>query len=307
MHYAGFVRPSRRGAHWFAAALSLVLVPYGLAYEGDYRAKVRNWRETREAELKAADGWLAVAGLFWLKDGRNDFGTDAGSDVVLPAGSAPSHAGRFDYHDGKVTVRFRPGVSATVDGRPAREAELAADTTGSPTRVKLGRLTLSVIERSGRYGIRLWDPESSTRRGFRGLDWYPVQERYRVRARFVPYDPPKRLPIANVIGQVNRLPSPGRAVFRLGGDELRLDPVLEEPDAKDLFFIFRDATSGVTTYGAGRFLHAAFPVDGTVILDFNEAYSPPCAFTAYATCPLPPPQNRLSLPIEAGEKFAGKH
>jgi uncharacterized protein (DUF1684 family) len=159
-----------------------------------------------------------------------------------------------------------------------------------------------VIERGGRFALRVKDPESARRRSFRGLDWFPVRESYRVTARFVPYEPPKAIPIANVLGTVEPMPSPGYVVFSLNGREFHLDPVLEDPAAKELFFIFRDETAGKQTYPAGRFLYADLPKDGRVVLDFNKAYSPPCAFTSFATCPLPPRQNRLDVRIEAGEK-----
>ena len=166
----------------------------------------------------------------------------------------------------------------------------------------LGPVSLQVIERGGRFGIRMKDNQSAQRRAFAGLTWYPVSEAHRVVARFVPHSEKKTIAIANVLGQEDQMASPGYAVFKIGDKEVRLDPVLEEPDAKELFFIFKDQTAGRDTYPAGRFLYTDLPKDGTVVLDFNKAYSPPCAFTAYATCPLPAPQNRLAVRIEAGEK-----
>src|SRR5262249_19797787 len=151
------------------------------------------------------------------------------------------------------------------------------------------------------------DPESPQRKAFAGLTWFPVSESYRVVARFVPAAAPRSIAVPNILGQTIDMPSPGRAVFTLGGKELGLDAVLEEPDAQELFFIFRDGTSGKETSPAGRFLYAELPKDGTVVLDFNKAYSPPCAFTPHATCPLPPRQNRLAVRVEAGEKYAKPH
>jgi len=164
-----------------------------------------------------------------------------------------------------------------------------------------------VIERGGRYGIRLKDRESALLKEFGGLRWFPVREDYRVEARFVPHASPMKIAVPNILGQVEELPSPGYAAFTIGGREVRLDPVLEEPGATELFFIFRDQTTGKQTYPAGRFLYAPMPKDGRVTLDFNKAYSPPCAFTPYATCPLPPKQNRLSVRIEAGELTGKPH
>ena len=273
-----------------------------------YRAEIEKWRADREARLKSDGGWLQVVGLFWLKDGANSFGTDAGNRIVLPAGSAPARAGVFELRAGKTTLRMEPGVEATVDGHPAGTRELRPDVPGPADVLKLGpRLTLHVIERGGRYGIRLKDRESALLKEFGGLRWFPVREDYRVEARFVPHASPMKIAVPNILGQVEELPSPGYAAFTIGGREVRLDPVLEEPGATELFFIFRDQTTGKQTYPAGRFLYAPMPKDGRVTLDFNKAYSPPCAFTPYATCPLPPKQNRLSVRIEAGELTGKPH
>jgi hypothetical protein len=151
------------------------------------------------------------------------------------------------------------------------------------------------------------DKQSPLLEEFTGLRWFPVREEYRVNSRFVPYSSPKKVPVPNILGQVEQLPSPGYVVFTVGGKEVRLDPVLEEPDATELFFIFRDQTAGKETYPAGRFLYTPMPKDGALVLDFNKAFSPPCAFTPYATCPLPPRQNRLAVRIEAGEMRSGHH
>jgi len=273
-----------------------------------YRAEIEKWRADREGRLKSDGGWLQVVGLFWLKDGANSFGTDAGNRIVLPPGSAPARAGVFELRAGKTTLRMEPGVEATVDGHPAGTRELRPDVPGPADVLKLGpRLTLHVIERGGRYGIRLKDRESALLKEFGGLRWFPVREDYRVEARSVPHASPMKIAVPNILGQVEELPSPGYAAFTIGGREVRLDPVLEEPGATELFFIFRDQTTGKQTYPAGRFLYAPMPKDGRVTLDFNKAYSPPCAFTPYATCPLPPKQNRLSVRIEAGELTGKPH
>jgi uncharacterized protein (DUF1684 family) len=273
------------------------------AVDAPYRAEIEKWRQQREARLKAEDGWLAVAGLFWLKEGPNRFGTHPGSAIVLPAGSAPERVGTFVLKRGKVTVSVdstAPGLTSA--GKPVSAMEVRSDNPGPPDVLKLGRLSLQVIERGGKYGIRMRDPEAETRRHFAGLRWFPVREDRRITARFVPWPDPRTIPIPNVLGQVNDLPSPGYVEFTLDGRTLRLEPVIEEPGADELFYIFRDQTAGKETYPAGRFLYSAMPKDGAVVLDFNKAYSPPCAFTAYATCPLPPTQNRLPVRVEAGEQ-----
>ena len=251
-----------------------------------YQAEIAQWRHAREAELRRDGSWLTVAGLFWLREGSNRFGKDASNQIVLPDG--PAHAGAFDLRNGKVTV--------TMDGRTRPLAPDSADT------VAVGRLSLSVIRRAPKIGIRMRDPASQARRDFHGLDYFPASEEYRVAAKFVAE--PRKIPIANVLGQTVPMDSPGYVVVRLHGQELRLYPVYEAP-ATSLFFIFRDQTSGKETYGAGRFLDTELPRGEKVVLDFNQAYNPPCAFTPYATCPLPPQENRLAVRIEAGEKTYG--
>jgi uncharacterized protein (DUF1684 family) len=233
-----------------------------------YQAEVEKWRAEREAKLKADGGWLTVSGLFWLKDGPNR------------VEGAP---GVFELHDGKAL--FRPDSGAVTEMKS--DSSLAA-----------GARTYILIERGGRYAIRLKDNNSKLRAEFRGLRWFPVREPYRVTARFVSYEKPKSIPIASVIGYTDQEPSPGYAEFTIGGQSLRLEPVLEDGE---LFFIFRDQTAAKETYPSGRFLYAALPRDGKVELDFNKAQNPPCAFTPYATCPLPPRQNILPVRIEAGE------
>jgi uncharacterized protein len=265
-----------------------------------YRGEIAKFRAEREAELKAEHGWLSVAGLFWLKEGENRFGADPSNDIVLPEGSAPPLAGVFEFHEGKTTLRIAPGAAVTLNGKPVTALEVKTDEKLLPDVVRLGSLSLIVIKRGERYGVRVKDLNSKQRREFKGLRWFPVKEAYRITAKFVAYAQPKDIEIANVLGDVSKNPSPGYAVFNFGGKEYRLEPILEGKDK--LFFIFADLTNNKTTYGAGRFLYAGMPQDGTVTLDFNRAENPPCAFTRFATCPLPPRQNRLKIAIEAGEK-----
>lgn len=257
---------------------------FALLAASAFENEITEWRRGREAALKAEGGWLTVAGLFWLHAGANSFGKDAANEIVLPDG--PDRAGMFELKDGKVT--------ATVAGVKREVAHDSADA------VKVGRLSLFVIRRGDRYGIRLKDPDSEYRRHFHGIDSYPAREDYRVSARFVA--DPIQIPILNVLGQTEQYQSPGYAVFHLQGQELHLRPYLEEPGDKQLFYVFRDQTSGKETYGGGRFLYSAMPRDGQVVLDFNKAYNPPCSFTPFATCPLPPAENRLPIRLEAGEK-----
>lgn len=263
-----------------------------------YRDEIARWREQRETRLKSETGWLSVAGLFWLKEGASTFGSDPKSDIMLPAG-APALAGTFQRTGERVTVRPAAGVTLQIEGAPiASEAALPLD--GKP--LELGALRLQAIRRSDRIGIRLRDPESPIRRNFKTLDWFPVQERYRVTARFVPDAAPQKVGIANVLGQTTEEPSPGRVEFEIDGKKLLLRPYIEDGDASQWFYVFRDATAPRVTYGGGRFLYSKPAEDGRVELDFNKAYNPPCAFNPYTTCPLPPKENLLSVDIPAGER-----
>lgn len=278
-----------------------------IAADEAYRAEVQKWRADREARLKADGGWLTVAGLYWLNQGPNRFGTDPAGDIVLPAGSAPAKAGVFGLAGEQVTVALERGTKGRIGGKAASGPSLMRpDTPGAPDVLEMGALSLNVIKRGDRYGIRLKDKNSAVRKGFTGLKWFEVGEDYRVEARWVSYREPKPVKVPNILGQTETMPSPGYADFTLNGKRVRLDGVLDDPHAEQLFFILRDQTSGKETYGAGRFLYADLPKRGKVVLDFNEAYNPPCAFTPYATCPLPPPQNWMPVRVEAGELAYGK-
>jgi uncharacterized protein len=245
----------------------------------EYKAEVEQWRARQEASLKSDTGWLTVAGLEWLKPGKNEL--------------APF--GVFELRDGKVYLQ------RTSDGAPV---EMLPDTSGRPTVVTEGSQSVQVIGRGVRLGLRVKDKQSKLRKEFTGRKWFPVNEAYRIQAKWVPYDPPKTIVIPNVLGDKSEVKTPGAAVFTLEGKEYRLEP---DGSGKTLFFIFRDQTAGHETYGAGRFLDADAPKDGHVILDFNKAVNPPCAFTPYATCPLPPQQNKLAVRIPAGELRYGDH
>ncbi len=281
-----------------AGALALLLSIGATASQGSYETSIETWRRGLDAELRAEDGWLTVCGLFWLTEGPNRAGSDPANDIVLPKGAAPARVGVFEFKGGRTTFRAEPGVPVTIGGRAIRAAELRPDADT----VVVGSLTMLVIKRGERYGIRLRDRNSEARRTFQGRVWFPVRASYKISGRFVPYTPPKQIPIVNVIGDTAPTPCPGYVEFALNGKALRLEPVAE-PGSRELFFIFKDETAGAETYPAGRFLYTDPPRNGVVELDFNRAVSPPCAFTAYATCPLPPRQNQLPVRIEAGERY----
>jgi uncharacterized protein (DUF1684 family) len=250
-----------------------------------WQQSVQQWRADYEAGLKAPDGWLSVAGLFWLHEGDNAVGSDPQSEIVLPAGT-PAHAGILKFQNGAVTFG---GKTLKPDSNDV---------------VKFGDVSMTIIARGGKTGARLRDPHSETVRDFTGCTWFPISETWHVTAKWIPYPEPKKIPIVNILGMTSSEDSPGYAEFTLNHKPMRLEPVIDEGQ---LFFMFKDATSGRTTYGAGRFLYAPMPKDGVVDLDFNKAKNPPCAFTAFATCPLPPKQNTLPIAVEAGEKKYGHH
>jgi uncharacterized protein len=247
-----------------------------------------------------------VVGLFWLEPGKNAVGSDPGNRVVLPPGRAPAFLGSLDRRSDSVTFHAAPGSGVLTDGKPVTMLSLRSDADGEPTVLGVGSISFYVIRRGERLGVRVKDSQSEARRTFKGIESFPVDPKWRVEARFEPYEPPRSIPVPNVLGTVDSEKCPGTLVFELEGKTHRLDPVLERGET-DLFVIFGDRTNGKETYGAGRFLYAAPPVGGRTVLDFNKAYNPPCVFTPYATCPLPPPQNRLPIRIEAGERRYGEH
>lgn len=283
----------------------VVIPPTASLDPAAHRREVEAWQKARDARLRSDTGWLTLAALYWLHPGVNRFGAAAGNDLVLPPG-APAQAGTLRLDAGQVTVELAAGGSATVAGQPITKRVLRSDTGGAePDVVALGSVTLQIIERQGRLAVRVKDRNSEVRRTFKGMTYFAIDPRYRVVARFTPHPQPRSISVPSVLGSAETLPSPGIATFELGGQSCSLEPVIENPGDTQLFFIFRDRTAGKTTYGAGRFLYAEPPRNGEVVLDFNKAYSPPCAFTPFATCPLPPPQNRLPLAIEAGERYQG--
>jgi uncharacterized protein (DUF1684 family) len=275
--------------------------------EAGYRKEIGKWQSERLASLTKQDGWLTLIGLYWLKEGENKFGSDATTPIRLPKDRAPLIAGTLWLENGHVRMTSHPAIEITASGIPVTELALKDDTEdGGPTILKFGTLQMNVIKRGERMGVRVKDSDSRTRREFKGLEYYPIDPKWRIEARFEPYQPPKTIPITNVLSMTDDETSPGALVFDVGGTTYRIDPILEKGET-DLFVIISDGTTGNETYGAGRYLYVSPPnKTGRVVIDFNKAYSPPCAFTNYATCPLPPQQNRLPFRIEAGEKkYAG--
>jgi uncharacterized protein (DUF1684 family) len=272
-----------------------------------HKSEIQKWQQNRVASLTKDDGWLTLVGLFWLNEGENKFGSDAANAVVFSQDKPPRVAGSFWLEKGKVRVAVRPGVEITANGQPVTSLDLKDDNDDNgPTILKFGSLLMNVVKRGDRIGVRVKDTESRTRREFKGLEYYPIDPKWRIEARFEPYQPPKTIPITNVLSMTDDETSPGALAFEVDGKTYRIDPILEKGE-KDYFVMIADETTGRETYGAGRYLYVSPPdASGKVVIDFNKTYSPPCAFTNFATCPLPPRQNRLPFPIEAGEKkYAG--
>jgi len=273
--------------------------------EVSHQESVEAWQKDRDQRLRKDDSWLTLVGLSWLNEGRNVVGSDRGGKVRLPA-KLPGKVATLTLDKGIVTMAPAPGVNLTIADKPVTApVVLQSDSEeGGPTVVKIGSVQFYVIKRQGdRFGVRVKDSESEARTKFTGLEYFPIDPRWRVEARFEPYTPVKQIPITDITGVTASQPAPGALVFEIDGKTHRLDPIAEE-GSTDLFVIFKDATSrDKSTYPAGRYVYAkpAGP-DGKVILDFNKAYNPPCVFTPFATCPLPPPQNHLSMRVEAGEK-----
>jgi uncharacterized protein len=277
---------------------------------GGYQKTIAEWRAQQEAKLRANDGWLTVVGLHWLKDGENRVGSNASSEAPLPK-PAPDRVGTITVSAGK--VRFKPaaGVAVSLNGKPsAVETELKPDTTPNYDVLAVGKVKFFVIKREEKFGVRVKDNDSAARKEFSRLRWYPVDPSWRIQAKFIPWDKPHPLTFETTVGVRERDESPGYVSFQRNGKRFTMEPVV---DGKQLWFVMRDGTSGKTTYAASRFLYADLPKDGVqksgvVDLDFNRAENPPCVFTDFATCPLPPAQNRLALEVTAGEQmYRGRH
>jgi uncharacterized protein (DUF1684 family) len=282
----------------FATTISLALQPPDTAYLKDFA----KWKSELVDDLK--QNWLPLAGLFWLKPGANTFGAADDNAIVLPSG--PAHAGTFQLQGADVSVELLSGVAAKIGGKDDTKAQLQADVTGHPTVIELGALRMHLIKRGARLGIRVKDLNSAAVRNYAGPVFFPLDMDYRVTATFVASDGKKTVDVPNVLGDVTTTPISGEVHFKLNGQDLTLT-ALGGDSAKGLTFVINDLTSKTDTYPGGRFLDTDPVVDGKVVLDFNRAYSPPCAVTPYATCPLAPKENRLQVAVPAGEKYVRKH
>ena len=275
-------------------------VAVGAATDEAYVESIDQWHVGREANLQKESGWLALAGLFWLEEGENTFGSAAGNDLVFPEGKIAAHAGTLLLTGDEVRLQTKKDADVTLNGVPAEEAVVYTSGMQEVPEMRHGSLSWFVIKRGDKYGVRLRDAESPAIAAFKGIARYPVQAAWKLEARLEQNPLPKQIAITNVLGQTSQEPSPGAVVFTVDGQEHRLD-ALEEGD--ELFIIFADKTNGTETYGSGRYMYIPKPgADGKTTIDFNKAYNPPCAFTGFATCPLPPKQNFLPIAVAAGEK-----
>jgi uncharacterized protein (DUF1684 family) len=290
------------GLWLLAGCLAVGAAPLAADEAGDYTASIEAWHAHRMERLDSDTGWLTIAGFFWLREGDNAFGADSSSVVILPVG--PAHAGtiRLQTAGDTTSIMIEPaaGTALTVNDEPVTGPVRFYDPAGDPIMAGLDRVAFWIIPRHDGYAVRLRDPQCPLRTSFPGIETYPIDPAYRVDARLDPA--PHKVLVPNIMGYEDSLLTPGGYRFNLLGEDLELFPVIEDEADSVLFFIFNDATSGIETYGGGRFLYADRKADGTAVLDFNKAYNPPCSFNPYATCPLPPAENKLPLAVRAGEK-----
>lgn len=271
----------------------------------EYLDEIKQWDQKRAERLKADDGWLNLVGRTWLKPGENKFGSAKDNDVVIESDKVPDYMGVFIFQDTTVTMKVSDGVEVLFNGKPVKEMVMIGDTRKDMTVFQYGPIKWNLIVRNELYGIRFRDLESEIVKNFSGIERFPVNEDWRIIADFEAYDPPKKIQVPNVLGQIDEELSPGAVVFTRDNQTYRIETI----DAGDrLWLIFADGTSGEETYGGGRFLYTDSKADSTgkVIVDFNKAYNPPCVLTKFATCPLPPKENYIKLRVTAGEKVWGE-
>ena len=275
--------------------------------EAAYINEIQEWHQKRIAALTTKNGWLSLAGLYWLKDGKNTFGSAEENNLKFPVCKAPDFIGSIYLEKGTVRCEINEGISVFNGGDKVKSVQMQPDISGNPTILDLNSLSWFIIKRGEEYAVRLRDSENENITMFKGIEIFPIDTTWRVSAKLEPYDPPKIMDVPTALGTISKETSPGSLVFSLMGNTYRLDPIAQ-PGDESMFVIFADQTNGSETYGAGRFLYVNKPNEnGVTIIDFNKAYNPPCAFTAYATCPLPPTQNVLPIRVTAGEKKYAHH
>ncbi len=253
--------------------------------DSSYVDSVRQWQQKRDAGLRSPDGWLTLVGLFWLKPGDNTIGSDPANDFVLPKNAAPAKIGTLHLNGESIKFTSSDGSSRTLSYNEDK-----------PDLVHAGSVSFYIIKRGNRFAVRAKDSASPVLKNFTGMKYFPINPELRFTARMIPDS--KKIPILNILGETEMEESPGLVEFTHQGKSYHLRPIYE---GKTLFFLFKDPTNKTETYQAGRMLNTPLPVAGKVDLDFNKSYNPPCTFTPYATCPLPPKENTLPFPVTAGE------
>src|SRR6267154_2083292 len=304
------MRLRNRSACLAFIALLCTLTVLAVSQESSWQKENSAWRTQHTADLLKPAGWLSLVGLEWLRPGDNSVGSAASNKIHLAAG--PAHLAILRLEGTTVTLNPPEGGFAPdffVDGSPAKSQTLRAEANNDKVspHLTIGTLNMYVIRREARFALRIKDSHSPAITGFHELKWYAPDPAYRVTAKWIPYSPQKTITLATLVGTTYNQPVPGVAEFTLSGNVFRLEPVLEDPAVAKLFFILRDITSRSTTYGACRFLYTGFPTNGLdqpgeLVLDFNRLENPPCAYTPYSTCPLPPPGNRLPIALPVGEQ-----
>jgi uncharacterized protein len=272
------------------------------ADDAGYLTDLERWRREKDSSLRAPDGWLSLIGLHWLNEGINTVGADESADVPLPVDGIPPRLGTITLTNGALSLHVDAWTHVTVDGVETREAVLRDSSAGgAPSMVRIGSITLFVIERGGSFAVRVRDSNNPAIGAFEGRRWYPPNPSYVTTGVLIPHEGAQTLNIVHSSGNTVAVGNPGRVEFTLDGETYAFEAF--DAGADQVWFAFRDATNGKTTYGAGRFLYAPLGADASVHLDFNKAYHPPCAFTHFATCPLPPRQNVLPIEVRAGERL----
>ncbi len=268
-----------------------------------YRKEVTDWQIKRAKSISSETGWLTLAGLCWLKPGENTFGSDSADRIVLPAGIIPKIAGSIFWKDTIITAVARSGADVRYRDTLIKSMRLRTDEDGSPTVLSIGSVSFYVIKRGSQLGVRIRDRQNPARLHFTGLDFFPIDPQWRIEGKYEAYPSPRIMPVNSVIGTVTNDTFPGFVTFSRNGTDYRLIAGTEQGDPPTLYFMFSDETGGKETYGLGRQLSVPMPDSaGNVIMDFNKAYNWPCAYTDFATCPIPPRENHLALRVEAGEK-----
>ena len=293
----------RKTAVLILIIISLEIAGQAANLDAAYQNEYKKWQSDLNNDLRS--NWLTLVGLFWLKDGTNRVGGDQKDEIPLPENKVAPQIGVIEFHNGKAVFTAAAGAKVTADGKPVNTIALQPDITGKPTTLVIGDIRFLMIQRGQKFGIRVRDANSDALKQFKGPEFYPLNGDYVVTANFIADDKPHKVKIPSVIGEDQQIDSMGYVEFTLNGQKLRLH-ALSEGDG-ELFFIIKDQTAGHGTYPAGRFLYTPMPKDGKVVMDFNRAHNPPCAWTAYATCPLPPKENYMAVKVEAGEKYERYH